>query len=91
MWHRLDRILDGWSRRGEKAAARCDACGGPLRPDPALVVEVLPAGERRRVCSPECLPAVWKDFEVRRQKLSGGRFPAVQRSVTGLGFHMKGD
>ena len=83
MWQRLDRILEGWNWRAKETAARCDACGGPLWPDPAVVIEAPPDGERRRVCSPECQPAVWKKMEVRRQKLSGAGFRAVQRSVTG--------
>jgi hypothetical protein len=70
MWHRLDRIL---GRRGfgtRAGEARCEACGGPLGPDPALVLESELAGRRRRVCSPECYPALWKKMVVGRQKLS---------------------
>jgi hypothetical protein len=70
MWHRLDRILNSGLTRQARTAALCEACGGPLWPDPILVIESPPSGERRRVCSPECLPAVWKKMEVSRQKLS---------------------
>jgi len=70
MWQRLDRILEGWNERGRERPLRCEACGGPLGPDPALVIEAPASGQRRRVCSPECLPAVWKKMVARRQKLS---------------------
>jgi hypothetical protein len=82
MWHRLDRILGGRGRGGQETAARCDACGGPLWPDPALVIDVAPSEERRRVCCPECLPAIWKKVEGGRQKLSKPRFHPVQTNVT---------
>ena len=91
MWERLDRILDGWGRRAREMAARREACGAPLWPDPALVIEAPPDGERRRVCSPECQPAVWKKMELHRQKLSGGGFRAVQRSVTDSASHSEVD
>ena len=69
MWHRLDRILRSRGR-DLSGSARCEACGGPLFPDPALVIEAPPEGLRRRVCSPECLPSVWKKMGAERQKLS---------------------
>jgi hypothetical protein len=68
MWHRLDRILG--SRRPAREAPLCEACGGPLGPDPALLLEPGPGRERRRLCSPECLPSVWKKVETSRQKVS---------------------
>ena len=68
MWHRLDRILGG--RNAGRKPARCEACGEPIGPDPALVFERDDAGEGRRLCSPECLPSVWKKVESRRQKVS---------------------
>jgi len=77
MWHRLDRILG--SRRPAREALLCDACGGPLGPDPALLLDSGPGRERRRLCSPECLPSVWKKVEAGRQKVSG----AAQRDRVG--------
>jgi hypothetical protein len=71
MWHRLDRILG--SRRPAQEALLCEACGGPLGPDPALVLEACPGRGRRRLCSPECLPSVWKKVETSRQKVSAIR------------------
>ncbi len=73
MWHRLDRIrLDRilGSRRPAREALLCEACGGPLGPDPALLLDAGPGRERRRLCSPECLPSVWKKLGTSRQKVS---------------------
>jgi len=68
MWHRLDRILG--SRKPTREALVCEACGGPLGPDPALLLDPGRGRERRRLCSPECLPSVWKKVETGRQKVS---------------------
>jgi hypothetical protein len=68
MWHRLDRILG--SRRPAREELLCEACGGPLGPDPALLLDPGPGRERRRLCSPECLPSVWKKVGTGRQKVS---------------------
>lgn len=80
MWHRLDWILNG-RRRPSHAGERCEACGGPLWPGPALVVEISLSEGRRRFCSPECLPPALRTL-TGRQKLSGCRFPAVKRIVS---------
>jgi hypothetical protein len=82
MWHRLDRILGRWDTSAAATAARCEACGGRLWPGPALVIEA-PSGECRRVCSPECLPAIWKKVEVGRQKVSRECSSLPQRNVSG--------
>jgi hypothetical protein len=68
MWHRLDRILG--SRRPAREELLCEACGGPLGPDPALLLDPGPGRERRPLCSPECLPSVWKKVGTGRQKVS---------------------
>jgi hypothetical protein len=85
MWHRLDRILGGRPKTGRAA---CDACGAPFARDPILSIEVSPGEGRLRVCSAECLPAVWKKLEPRRQKLSEARFPPHPTSVTGNGSRL---
>jgi hypothetical protein len=80
MWHRLDRVLGGRRAWARKSAQRCEACGGPLGPDPYLVIGTEVAGEPRRVCSPECCPALWKKMVSDRQKLSAdGEEPGGQR------------
>ena len=73
MWHRLDRIhLDRilGSRRPAREELLCEAYGGPIGSDPALLLGPGPGRERRRLCSPECLPSVWKKMETGRQKVS---------------------
>jgi hypothetical protein len=70
MWHRLDRILGG--RREACKPPRCEACGEPLGPDPAIVFQSAGGRGCRQLCSPECLPSVWKKVEIGRQKVSDG-------------------